>query len=404
MPNKVSNKSFIIKSQSIHQNKDGSPVYDYSETEYIKAKIPVKIICKLHGKFEQTPNNHLNGKGCLKCAIEKSRIKQKKSIDEFIEQAQFVHQNKDSLSIYDYSNVEYINTKTKVSIICKKHGIFKQTPKEHLKGLGCRLCYLDQANKNLLQTDEEFIKRAQLVHQDNDGSPIYDYSDVKYINARTKVSIKCKQHGTFEQSPDNHVKGHGCAKCARFINSVKRLKTTDEFIKESQLVHRDKDGSPIYDYSNVDYKGAEYKVNIKCNQHGIFEQSPNGHLQGHGCPACSSSKRYSAISIEWLSSLPQDDDINIRHALNGGEYKIPNSKYFADGFCSKTNTIYEFHGCYWHGCPVCYPNRSEFNLVNKKTFEECYSNTLKKKEFCKQQGFNYIEIWECEWRNKQIDI
>lgn len=121
---KFNTSLFIERAKIIHGNK-----YDYSLTIYVKAKIKVKIICKIHGIFEQTPNNHVLGKyGCNQCSY-------LSSTKEFIEKSIKIHGNK-----YNYSKVEYKNNKTHIKIICPKHGEFIQEPRSHLSGYGCATC------------------------------------------------------------------------------------------------------------------------------------------------------------------------------------------------------------------------------------------------------------------------
>ena len=108
----------------------------------------------------------------------------KLTTEEFIKKAREVHGDK-----YDYSKVEYVKSKAKVTIICPEHGEFLQTPQKHLYGQGCPKC----GHKSELTT-EEFIKKAREVHGDK-----YDYSNVEYVDAKTNVCIICKQHGVFWQ-------------------------------------------------------------------------------------------------------------------------------------------------------------------------------------------------------------
>jgi actin-like ATPase involved in cell morphogenesis len=115
---------FIEKARLVHGDK-----YDYSKVEYINNSTNIIIICKIHGKFKQQPNNHLMGKNCKKCSIEIIKIKLRSNTEEFIEKARLVHGDK-----YDYSKVEYINNSTKINIICKIHDVFEQTPAQHLSG------------------------------------------------------------------------------------------------------------------------------------------------------------------------------------------------------------------------------------------------------------------------------
>lgn len=104
----------------------------------------------------------------------------------------------------------------------------------------------------------------------------YDYSHVEYINSHIKIKIKCMEHGIFEQTPNYHLSGGGCKKCYLSL-----LLTNEEFIKESNKIHKH-----IYDYSHTDYVSIKNNVKIKCHRHGIFEQRPDHHLRGHGCPKC----------------------------------------------------------------------------------------------------------------------
>jgi very-short-patch-repair endonuclease len=113
-------------------NKIHNYKFDYSLVNYINSYTIIKIICPIHGVFEQTPNNHKRGKGCKKCSYEK--ITQSKNI--FINKSNSIHNSE-----FDYSLVDYINALTKVKIICKKcNNVFKQTPNKHLMGQGCPNC------------------------------------------------------------------------------------------------------------------------------------------------------------------------------------------------------------------------------------------------------------------------
>lgn len=221
----------------------------------------------------------------------------------FIEKAIKIHGNK-----YDYSKVKYVNSKTKVCIICPKHGEFWQFPNNHLSGHGCQKCVLEKSYKTNRMTSEEFIKKARKVYGDK-----YVYLNIEYINARTNVCIICPEHGEFWQTPDNHLHGHECPKCAH--RSYKY--TTEEWIKKAKEVHGDK-----YDYSKVNYTDNRTKVCIICKKHGEYWQSPHDHLRGNSCPKCKMSHleekvflflknkqiefEYDVRNLEWLNGLTLD--------------------------------------------------------------------------------------------------
>ena len=131
---KYTTEQFILKAREVHGWK-----YDYSKVDYKDSHTKVCIICPIHGEFWQKPDNHLNGWGCKKCGRKICAKNTRKTTEEFIKRAKDVHGDK-----YDYSKVEYINSKTKVCIICnekdkngKEHGEFWQTADNHYK-YGCK--------------------------------------------------------------------------------------------------------------------------------------------------------------------------------------------------------------------------------------------------------------------------
>lgn len=131
---------FIDKAKLLHKER-----YDYSLSIFVNNTDNVKIICKAHGIFEQSPGYHLKGGGCQKCYGESIRS----NTDSFIKKSKVIHNN-----LYDYSKVNYIIASEVVDIICKKHGVFKQLPSIHLKGGGCSKCgYSSPFNKDSFCTE-----------------------------------------------------------------------------------------------------------------------------------------------------------------------------------------------------------------------------------------------------------
>ncbi len=130
-------------------------------------------------------------------------------------------------------------------------------------------------------TIEEFLNKANKVH-----NGIYDYSLVDYVNYHTNIEIICSEHGIFEQNPINHLVGK--TKCPKCVGGVKH--SLNDFINKSKKCHGDK-----YDYSLVEYKNARTKVKIICPEHKIFEQVPQHHTNGVGCPSCCESKGEKAL-------------------------------------------------------------------------------------------------------------
>ena len=187
-------RNFLERAKNIHNN-----FYDYSLVEYKNAKTKVKIICPIHGVFEQTPDKHLNGQGCKEC--KKIKIGNNLRSKDFVERATSLYNCK-----YDYSLVNYKNNMTKVKIICPVHGVFEQIPGNHLDGHGCLLCWKERMNKDKRKTFEQFVEEANKIHNN-----FFTYTE--YINDATKVKIICPKHGEFFQTPNKHLSGQGCPKC-----------------------------------------------------------------------------------------------------------------------------------------------------------------------------------------------
>ena len=212
---KLSTEEWIQKAKEIHGDK-----YDYSKVEYCGAHTKVCIICPTHGEFWQTPAKHLSGKGCKKCGIERTNASNRLTTEEFIRRAKEIHGDK-----YDYSKTNYIDAKTKVTIICPIHGEFVQNPVSHLHGgHGCRICAKQEP-----YTTNSFVKKACEIHGKK-----YDYSKVKYVNSNIKVCIICPEHGEFFQRPSHHLGGCGCPNCNGITKRYK-FNLLEEFESEYEF-------------------------------------------------------------------------------------------------------------------------------------------------------------------------
>ena len=172
---KLTKEHFIKRGNIIHNSR-----YDYTESVIGKSKDKVRIICKIHGPFYQTPETHLNsGCGCSKC-----KNKHNYSTDEFITKANEIYKYK-----YDYSSTKYVRANTKVKIICPEHGEFLQLPTNHLHRLGgCPLC------SNIVSKGEQYV------------IDILEYNKIKYIYQKRFEGCKNKQPLPFDfYLPDYNI-------------------------------------------------------------------------------------------------------------------------------------------------------------------------------------------------------
>jgi Zn finger protein HypA/HybF involved in hydrogenase expression len=246
-------EDFVNKSNLIHNN-----FYDYSLVDYKNNNIKVKIICPIHGTFEQIPKNHTKGQGCPKCATIYKAKKLTKNIDDFLNQVNITHNN-----FFSYDKINYINNKTDIVVTCPIHGDFTVNPSHHLNGTGCSKC-----SKTYRKSTEDFINKAKIVHSDR-----YDYSLTIFKNNKTKIKIICPKHGEFEQRPEHHLLGCNCPKCNSSKGEIeirKYLKIYDiKFIEQKRFNEcRNKKPLPFDFYLPnynicIEYDGIQHYIPIR---------------------------------------------------------------------------------------------------------------------------------------------
>lgn len=288
--------------------------------------------------------------------------------DIFIKKAKEIHGDK-----YDYSLVDYVNAKTKIEIICPVHGKFTQIPYNHLSGKGCKECGHKENGKNRSITLEKFLEKAKFVHGDK-----YDYSKSKIENYKTKIEIICKIHGSFFQTPANHLGGKGCKECG-MVSTLNHIyencsSNTEDFIQKSKILHGD-----TYDYSKVEYVNNHTQVKIICTEHGEFLQLPHNHLVGKGCKECGIQKAGHFLGTSKL----EEDFVDFIRSFYSGEIitsvrdKIPPMEL--DIFLPEFNLGIEINGSYWHS-----------ERFKDKNYH------LRKYNLCKEKGIRLVSIWEWE--------
>ena len=196
-------KTFIEKAIKVHNNK-----YDYTDSIYVKSTEKISIKCNTCNQvFMQTPNKHLQGRGCKVCANKFRRLpntkgvsKTKQTTESFIRRAKEIHADK-----YDYSKVVFAGIHNDIIIKCNTcNSETLQRPSNHLRNKGCKVC-------NNSTSTEKFIANVIKVHSNK-----YDYSKVTYELNAVPVSIICKEHGEFKQRPNDHTSGKkGCPSCSK---------------------------------------------------------------------------------------------------------------------------------------------------------------------------------------------
>lgn len=268
---KLTTEEFIARAKAKHGEK-----YDYTLVNYFTNTTKVKIICRVHGTFEQSPASHIKNGGCKLCGSERSALKRKGknsiTTEEFITRAKKVHG-----VTFDYSKSNYLGAYKKLEIVCSIHGSFWQSPQAHIYwGYGCEKCSAKKKGKwGQGMSTEEFIKSVKLKYGDR-----YDYSKTVYtgLTTKDKITIACKEHGEFSQLTLNHYySGAGCPKCKRSIGET----IVADYLKELEVNFIEEHSFPDCKHKRklfFDFYLPDYNMCIEFD--GAQHTNPKTHMNG----------------------------------------------------------------------------------------------------------------------------
>ena len=402
---KLTQDEFISKCKEKHGDK-----YDYSLVEYKNIRNKVKIICKEHGVFEQLPKNHYNGQGCSFCCYPDLNLNKK----DFI--------NKYGREEYDYSFIpDIIKSNSIITILDKSSRlVYKQFSSHHKNGI-----------KPTKIESNSLVKKLKEVHNDN-----YDYiieKETYYATDKIKIINKLT-NDEFYYRVDRHLSGmkpnkitlnyfllkskeiHGDKYDYSLIKEIKGGQSKVEIICQEHGIFKQRvsnhmnlgDGCPkcvgvgkwntelvisefrnvhsdLYDYSNVKFNGVDKKVEIICKEHGSFEQNIHKHLKGQGCPECS----YNSKGEEYVKMYLEELGIKYirQHSFETCRYI---NRLSFDFYLPELNTCIEFDGIQ-HFKPISeFGGKKEFRIIQER--DKC------KDDWCSENQVNLIRI-----RYDQID-
>ena len=270
----MTQERFLEKARLVHGDR-----YDYSKVVYRGCNEEIIVIDNNTGEEKMVKPKHflyIDNRYVKKTNKEKADIFIKKSKEKFGDR-------------YDYSKVEYVNSKTPVTLICKEHGEFTVDMYQHLyskDGYCSKKSEFDEVKRSkkikpmLTKEERKEIRKKRFIESAiKKFGNRFDYSIVRYVDCKTLVNIIDKESNNeiFSITPQ-------CFLNSKEGRSRKMIFTTERFIEKARKIHGDK-----YDYSKVEYKHNKKNVCIICPIHGEFWQTPHEHLKGCGCPKCSNA-------------------------------------------------------------------------------------------------------------------
>lgn len=394
----------------------------------------------------------LKDKGCPICGAKRAGSKNAVTEQEF--KQRLIERNENYYPTVSYIS-GYTGSTKKCLVECDSCGNQWETlPKTLYKGNGCPAC----ARKKVVESHVYSLADVKrLIDQRNDKLPnkrVY-IVDTSFVSYGQPAEFTCDRGHNWSTKLDNVINAEaGCPHCAGSIQrnteqSLAEIKAKhplikiisllgtslgrrEEFEAECEHGHR-----WITNYERLlingnycphcanrakytqeqfeeivanmkskvrvigRYDGMNKKIKVQCNEcDHIWYTTAQQIASGGGCPMCARNNTYSKMSIEWLTEIEQQQGIKIDHAVSGGEFRIPGTRYRVDGYHKESNTVYEFHGDYWHGNPKKH-DPDEYNTVTECTFGELYERTLKKEADIRNLGYNLVVMWESEYNNQR---
>ncbi len=326
--------------------------------KYINSKINLEWKCKRNHVWESRPRTSY---WCRECSIMDSYII---GIDDLLKFAE----SKDGECLSkEYKSGIPIKWK------CKRNHIWKSIYVGDNRTGWCIKCTNIEQRKYDIK---DCIKSAN----SKGGECLSD----SYINSDISMDWKCEKGHVFRTRYSHIVDGSWCKKCCTFERRL-GLQSCMSWAKK-------KGGRCI----STEYANKETIMVWECNKkHKWNARFGSLIYMKSWCPRCS-NKGYSKAQIQWLKYLSIKK--NIRHAeTDEGEYKIPKTRYSADGYEKTTNTIYEYHGSYWHG-DIREFNPTDINKHCNRTFGQLLKKTIKKEMDIRNLDYNYVCIWGYDWR------
>lgn len=374
MATRITKENILLRFVRTHGDK-----YDYSLVSFSKMKEKVEIVCPIHGSFWQTPDHHIRGTKCPDCSLkENGERKTKNSAKNFISKAISIHGE-----IYDYSKLQYRGNKIKLEIICPKHGLFEQTPSNHLSGFGCSKCGRERTELSRKLEPQDFYDRCNQVHKN-----FYSYPNKNYLNPEMKIQVVCPKHGMFKLKARNHLWiGQGCRECYTESKGLSRRIPWSDFFQAAIKYHGN-----TYQYDETSFEMLSESVRIFCKKHGWFEQRGHKHVSGQGCPTCARQLHRGKWNSELLPEELKDAECNLYYfRLEGNSetfYKIgitndvnrrKNTIERESGYCYKIEILQVLEGTLYTSMQLEellhqeYTENSYIPKVKFPGYTECFS-------------------------------
>lgn len=380
---------FMEKLQEVFKDKD----YDFSRAVYVNSETKVDIICRLHGLFSAVPYSLLSGHGCPVCG---NRGFYYKTSADWISRAKEKHPE------FDYSKTEYINNKTKVTVICPIHGEISVWPKLFMsQDNPCSQCRIEKSTQ---KRSKDLWGRIEEIYRDKDYTIITSKDTT--ITSNNHIDVLCNKHNcVFKPSVSNILKAKcGCPQCGIERNADRQRLTLNEVIDRIQQVH-----GARYDFSLIREapKNTDTKIPLICKKHGKFYTTIHSVSMGRGCPECGRLKVGQSLRLTQEEFLERVERIHL-----GKDYDWSKAVYVTNTtpvtvICNKIDAHGHIHGSFrstpvrlmiGQECPKCNASLLEQKVRSALIVAGLEFEEQKRTKWLSRQSFDFYIP------NKQIAI
>lgn len=265
---------------------------------------------------------------------------------------------------YDYSKVRITNNRSKVEIVCLKHGPFQQAPDHHIRGRGCPTCAKESRVQTKPLTSEEFFTKATEIHKG-----FYDYSSSTFTTGSNKISIVCAIHGEFSTLARKHLQEkRGCPSCGKVKTRYSQSVMYQDFFDRAVDRH-----GLAYSYADTSLRFLSDDIDVVCPTHGVFTLVASDHVHGRGCPKCRPQGSSPENELaDFVHNLGFDIVRNTRKVIPPLELDV---------VLPQEKIAFEFNGIFWHSEQA------------GKAFQYHQNKTL----MAQRSGYRLFHVYESDW-------
>jgi len=336
--------------------------YTLLSSEYVDNTTKLDYKCPRGHLGSMIYNSFHQNRGCPICDMENRKPTYSKVKQYFKDRG------------YTLFSMEYRNNNTKLEYKCPRGHLGAMTYRNFQQGGSCPVCSIEDRRLSYEEVERAFADRR------------YKLLSTEYVNCFTKLDYRCPRGHLGAMFYNCFQQGCSCPVCS--------VEDKRHSYDEVERAFADRG----YRLLSTDYLNSKTKLEYRCPKGHLGSMIYGSFQQSSDCPICSKISFVSKVSQKWLDCLGLAKEMGISREAN---LQIGDHRFRVDGFDSKTSTVYEFLGDYWHGNPSMF-KLDDMNDRVGKSFGQLYQETIDRIKLLEDAGYKVVYIWEKDFREQEL--